>query len=553
MTDILPLRDYQLECLEALETQWGNGYRRLAVVLPTGAGKTHIFAHLIKKFHSHNPKQRALVLAHTDELVSQAVRRIKDVAPRMDVGIVKAGRDDINAHVIVASVQTLRNSRRRERLKSIGLVIVDECHRATSVTYRNILGHYQCFDEKSGVLTAGFTATLARGDKEKLSNIWEGVAYQRGLTDMVRDGHLLNVRGLRIQVADFDMSKVGKIGGDYSDRDLGEALRHSMAPDVVAKAYMEHAGDRSGLVFVPTVSAAHAMSETFNATGIRTAVVHGGMHPVDRRDAVAKLEAGDIQVIANCQALTEGFDAPIVSVVVVARPTRSAVLYQQMVGRALRLYPGQHEALVLDVVGVSEEYDLRSLVDLSVAPKGTSYSGRTLLELEHEVIRSVRLTLPHMGEYDEVEFDPLARVSTRAWGRTKGGTYFLSAGEEAYVFLCPSSAVKGSWDVAWCSRGRAARDGGFSTHVGMGMEYALAWGEDVARQKGGSVMDTHTLKSARWRRGPATDKQLHMAHNFGIEVPDKCRAGELSVLINEHTASLRIDPIVFAIVSARGK
>lgn len=551
MSDLLPLRDYQKDCIAALEDKWQQGYRRLAAVLPTGAGKTVVFAHMIKHYRSNNPTRRVLVLAHTDELVEQAVKKIRDVAPHLHVGVVKAGRDEVHADVIVASVQTLRSAKRRERIAGVGLLIIDECHHSTAKTYRDVMEYFGAFDETSGLRVAGFTATLARGDKAKLSDIWEEVAYRKDIISMIKEGYLLNIRGKRVEVPDLDLSRVRKMRGDYSEGDLGEAIEASMAPEIVAKSYLEHASDRSGVVFTPTVATAYLLSQHLNAAGIRTDVVHGGLATAARRDIISRLESGELKVVANCQALTEGFDAPIVSTVVIARPTRSAPLYQQMVGRALRLYPGQSEALLLDVVGASKTHDLRSLVDLSSAAAATDCPDCTLLDLEEIAERGESFRAIHYGDVDTVEFDPLARASMRTWLRTQGGIYFLSAGADSYVFLSPSTALIGGWDVAWCSKGRAKRDGGFSDHIGVGMEYALAWGEELAVEKGGELMDTYTSKGAPWRRRRATDKQLGLALSLGLTVDPDIRAGDLSKVIDTHLASARIDPIVVAIINQR--
>jgi len=549
---LLPLRGYQEECLDAMDKLWAQGLTRVAAVLPTGAGKTVVFAHLIRRFRTEHPTSRVLVLAHTDELVTQAAKKIHDVAPHLRVGIVKASRNEITADVIVASVQTLRNAQRRERIKGVGLVIVDECHHSTASTYRAIMEHFGLFDEEPTTRAAGFTATFARGDKQKLSEVWEEVAYRKDIIFMIREGYLLNVRGKRIEVPDLDLSKVRKTRGDFSEGDLGEAIEHSMAPEVVAKAYVEHSSDRSGVVFTPTVATAYLMADNLNSLGIRTEVVHGGLATSDRRDIIARLASGETQVVSNCAVLTEGFDEPRVSTVVVARPTRSAPLYQQMVGRGLRLYPGQSEALLLDVVGASKTHDLRSLVDLSSARPDTDCPDCSLLDLEEMAERGESFKLIHSGDVETVEFDPLVRASRRVWLMTKGGTYFLSAGDAAYVFLCPSTKPIGTWDVAWCSKGKAALDGGFTDHQGVEMEYALAWGEEVAASKGGELMDTYTGKGKSWRSKPASQAQLDLARGrLRLEVPDGIRSGELSKLIDTHLASQRIDPVVAAIIKQR--
>jgi superfamily II DNA or RNA helicase len=249
-------------------------------------------------------------------------------------------------------------------------VIVDECHHAAATTYRKILEHYGAFAEypSNESLVAGFTATLARGDKLSLADVWQSVAYRKDIAFMIRAGYLLDLTGRRVEVDDLDLKNVKRSGGDYQAASLGEAMTASLAPEIVARAYLEHASDRSGVLFAPTVSAAQAFAGALDDLGVKTEVVHGGMPVTERRAIIARFEAGVTQVISNCMVLTEGFDSRRASCVVIARPTRSAPLYQQMVGRALRPYPGQTQALVLDVVGASQVHGLASLIDLSEKP-----------------------------------------------------------------------------------------------------------------------------------------------------------------------------------------
>src|SRR6188768_291823 len=246
MSAILPLRDYQREAIAELHRRWDAGDTRVPMVLATGLGKTVIFAHLIADWVRANVAKRVIVLVHTDELVQQAYKKIRDTAPALKVGIVKAERNEVTARVIVASVQSLRSAKRRAQIRNVGLIIVDECHHATATTYRNILDHYGALPtqfekdlqelsrQKPRIQVAGFTATLARGDKAKLSDIWQECTFQRGIAFGIRRGYLLDVRGKRIVVPDLDLSTVKKSGGDYQDASLGNAMDAALAPSVIA-------------------------------------------------------------------------------------------------------------------------------------------------------------------------------------------------------------------------------------------------------------------------------------------------------------------------------
>lgn len=580
---LLPLRDYQTQAIRAIHTKWSAGIWRPATVLPTGAGKTVVFSHLAEQYLTANPGKRVLVLSHTDELTRQAADKMRSVAPHRVVGIVKAAQNEVHAEVISASVQSLRSKSRRDAIRNVGLIIIDECHHAVARTYRTILEHFGAIataeapaDWKPTALVAGFTATLVRADKEKLSDVWEDVAFRLSIAFMIRSGYLLDVKGKRVEVPDLDLREVKTSGGDYQEGSLGEALVEAFAPEVVAQAYLENAQDRKGLGFAPTVDSAYAFAEAFADAGIKTEVVHGALARDERRAILARLKDGTTQVVWNCMVLTEGFDEPTVSAAVIARPTKSAGLYQQMVGRVLRpdlsLPVDQRgHALILDVVGISRQHDLRSLVDLTTRedlPEDVD-PDLSLLELEDLLVEEEELgqglgpepDAYYVGPAETKEFDPLGRDSTRTWGVTPDGHYYLAAGTTGYVFLVDSlQGDPGTYDVVWATKeDRGAGSAGMTGHNGLAFEMALAWAEEEATERGGFGTKTLTSKTAKWRKDPATSGQAWKVRQAGhrleeITSPDgdrtylldgeKLTKGKAGELIEAHTATKRIDPLV---------
>jgi superfamily II DNA or RNA helicase len=612
--DLLVMRDYQREAIEDFRKRVLAGDTRVPSVLATGLGKTVIFSHLasqweeLRQLIDSRPGRRILVLAHTDELVLQAARKIKQVAPHLSVGIVKAERNEASASVVVASVQSLRSEKRRAQLRNVGLIIVDECHHATAPTYRKILEHFgallgpsapdQAAEEftRNGptCIVAGFTATLARGDKAKLSEVWQACTFKRGISFGIRRGYLLDVRGKRIVVPDLDLSKVKKSGGDYQDSALADAMEEAYAPEIIAKDYAAHAVGRKGLVFWPTVESAERGAEAFREQGIPSAVVHGMLDRETRRRLLRELASGEIQVVHNCAVLTEGFDDPTISCVVIARPTRSAPLYQQMVGRGLRpdlSLPAEERGncLVLDVVGASRAHDLRSLVDLSEAEiREEVYEDEdlTLLEMEEQelLLEEAEGALAGVREMEELytgetvaaEFDPLGRTTIGAWLKTADGTYFLPAGSGLYVLLVPSEEP-GSWDVAWltqksteyahvqcgtadvhvtrervcsCGARHSGQQGATTEHRGLSLEMACSWAEEVMEDFGHGI---GSLAKSRWRKTAPSDAQLRMARGLGVVVPEgqDVSKGAVADLISEALGSRRIDPIVQFMITSR--
>jgi ATP-dependent helicase IRC3 len=155
---ILTLRPYQHEALDAIYASTHRGVRRQLISLPTGTGKTIVFAHLI-----HQSPGRSLILVHRDELITQAIEKLSFIDPLMDIGVVKAERNELDRHVVVASIQTLSRRRRLEQLGTdFHTVIVDEAHHSTAYSYELVLEYLSCFDAY-GPLLVGVTATPERG------------------------------------------------------------------------------------------------------------------------------------------------------------------------------------------------------------------------------------------------------------------------------------------------------------------------------------------------------------------------------------------------------
>lgn len=592
---IFPLRPYQRQALDALKERWAKAEAsRLAVVLPTGGGKTVVFAHLASEHLAAHPGERVVVLVHTDELVTQAANKLREIAPHLETGIVKASRNEVRADVIVASVQSLRSDKRLAEVRHVGLVIVDECHHATAASYRKIMEHFGCFGGR--VRAAGFTATLARGDKQSLGTVWQDVAFSRDISWMVRKGYLVPPRGKAVEVPDLDLRNVKSTRADYREGELGEALAESLAPELVAKAYAEHAGGRRGILFAPTVASAEVFAEAFEAQGITCELVHGALDETERRARLVRHRSGVTQVIANCMVLTEGYDDPEVSCIVVARPTKSKPLYVQMVGRGLRVNPDPtvpyetQDCLILDVVGASALHDLRSIADLSERKitEKEAHSGETMIDLEDafDAGQGIGADGPefYYGEVVTRDFDPLAAGSSKVWIKTAGGNFFVPAGKDAYVFIM-QYPEPGTWSVAWCHKSahgklhdcedgiprvkcaadpkcRLGRPVGMSEHRGLPLDEAMVWAEDLAVDMGADTMNLAN-KRAPWRRRPASEAMVSMARRLGLKVAGETdaagiftpseRAGELSDRITKVMGTRRIDPLVNMVRGRMGK
>ncbi|MFE9937366.1 DEAD/DEAH box helicase [Streptomyces hirsutus] len=515
-------RPYQLDAIEALRAGWAAGSNRLAVVLPTGAGKTVVFSHLAHRMLDDLGGKRVLVIAHREELIEQAASKLLAVDPMLRVGIVKAQRDDHHdADVIVASVQTLAVAKRREAIRDIGLIIVDECHHAAARTYMEVLAHFGAWN---GTPTAGFTATMTRTDGG-LAEVWEDVVFRLDILDMIGDGYLCDVRGKRITVDTLDLDKVRTRGGDLVDGQLGQALEDSGALDAIAKAYVDHAGHRAGVVFTPTVATAQAAAEALKNVGITAAPVWGDMGRDERRETLARYSAGDVQVLTNCMVLTEGFDAPHTSCVVIARPTKSPGLYVQMAGRALRPAPGKRDALLLDVMGASTRHKLASMVDLTAREIGTAEEGKTLRQVAEEAAAAEkRRTLTARVEAEEIN---LFGSSAIRWLRTEDGVWFIRLTGVMFLFLQRDPGTRLYRMRRWTEAEGVHPP---KDDVARPLPEALAWLEQQAKVLAPSAFVT---RQARWRSGTPSPKQLGLCRRLGISVPRGASAGDVADLIDQ--------------------
>ncbi|HEX8026064.1 MAG TPA: helicase-related protein, partial [Candidatus Limnocylindrales bacterium] len=361
-----------------------------------------------------------------------------------------------------------------------------------------------------GPLTVGFTATAGRGDGIGLGHVWEEIVYQRGILQMIAEGYLVDVRALSI-TSDVDLGGVKVRGGDYSDGDLGAAIEDSEAIPAAAVAYAKYAGDRRGVAFTPTVATSKALAEELNRVGIVAEHLDGTIPRAERKAILGRLHTGETQVVTNCMVLTEGFDEPAVSCVLMLRPTKSTGLFTQMVGRALRPHPpsGKTDALVLDLAGASAS-GLATLADLAGLPPGSVDDGQSLTEAVEEIEEESAAAERRRGVVRSLkaEMVNLFERSNLRWLAIETA-HMLPAGKGLNVYLVPvGDPLDDRWDVYEHRRRQQP------TRVYSGLNGSLAFGvgEEVARSAGGVI----ARADAYWRKAPPSEAQLRTLRNAGL-------------------------------------
>lgn len=348
------LRPYQQAARDAIHTEWDAGHTRTLLVLPTGTGKTIVFASVAAD--QVRAGDRVLILAHRGELLEQAADKLQ-----RSTGLVSAVEKaestclDSWFRVVVGSVQTLQRTARLERFPQdyFGTIIIDEAHHAITDGYRRILDYF------SGAKVLGVTATPDRGDMRNLGEVFDSLAFEYKLTDAIKEGYLCRILAQTVPLQ-LDISSVTLSGGDYAVADLGTALDPYL--EQIAAEMAVRCKDRKTVVFLPLIRTSQKFRDLLNAHGFRAAEVNGQSD--DRRQVLADFDAGKYNVLCNSMLLTEGWDCPSVDCVVVLRPTKVRSLYSQMVGRGTRLSPGKTDLLLLDFLWMTDKHELCRPADL---------------------------------------------------------------------------------------------------------------------------------------------------------------------------------------------
>lgn len=348
------LRPYQQQARERIHAEWENGHTRTLLVLPTGTGKTIVFASVAAD--QVRAGDRVLILAHRGELLEQAADKLQRSTGLVSA-VEKADATCLNTwfRVVVGSVQTLQRTARLERFPHdyFGTIIIDEAHHAITDGYRRILDYF------GSAKVLGVTATPDRGDMRNLGEVFDSLAFEYKLTDAIKEGYLCRIMAQTIPLK-LDISSVTMIGGDYAVGDLGTALDPYL--EQIAAEMAQRCKDRKTVVFLPLIKTSQKFRDLLNSHGFRAAEVNG--QSADRKEVLADFDVGKYNVLCNSMLLTEGWDCPSVDCVVVLRPTKVRSLYSQMVGRGTRLSPGKTDLLLLDFLWMTDKHELCRPADL---------------------------------------------------------------------------------------------------------------------------------------------------------------------------------------------
>lgn len=344
----MELRPYQQEAREAVEQDWKSGIKRTLLVLPTGCGKTIVFAKIVEDCVREG--RRVLILAHRAELLEQAADKLSR-STGLKCAVEKAEESCLGSwfRVVVGSVQSIQRPKRLQQFERdyFDTIVIDEAHHCISNGYQAVLQYFSEAD------ILGVTATPDRGDMRNLGSYFENLAYEYTLPKAIKEGYLVPIKALTIPLK-IDMSGVGMQSGDFKAGDIGTVLDPYLQS--IADEMIKYCMDRKTVVFLPLVKTSQKFCQILNEKGFAAAEVNGNSQ--DREEILSDYENGKYNVLCNSMLLTEGWDCPEVDCVIVLRPTKVRSLYCQMVGRGTRLYPGKNHLLLLDFLWHTERHEL---------------------------------------------------------------------------------------------------------------------------------------------------------------------------------------------------
>ena len=536
----MKLRPYQQEALDSMLQAESNGISKQLVVLPTGAGKTVLFAQLPIMRKDSLPM---LVLAHRSELLIQAKDKIETINKDLSVGIEQAENKAGYSDVVIASVPTLgrESSSRIEQYPKdyFKTIVVDEAHHAAAPSYRRILDYFK------PDLLLGVTATPQRSDSVRLIDVFQEIVYYKSIQDLIKEGWLSPLVGYRVKTS-TDISDVEIQNGEYKQDQLIEAIDNPSRNNSIVTAYNDLANAKKTVVFAAGVDHAGNLGEAFRKNGSSVRVIIGTTPEEERRQILSDFKSGAVTVLVNVGVLTEGFDEPSIEAIILAKPTRSSLLYTQIVGRGTRLFEGKEHCMIIDIadttrgkkpiglptlLGMPAEFDLQgqSLTDIAdefeklkeTAPGEAS----TVLNMEDitNAYKRIDLFMPPPPNPAVLEY------STFIWSEVGEDRFYLNTNSfESFHIYCDTLG-------RWVAESHVRSGANVNIHViGRGQSIRSVFaGADKWIMENRSASLPLIDATAVWRADAPTDKQQKLLKRIGVPITNTMTKGMASQIISK--------------------
>jgi superfamily II DNA or RNA helicase len=534
------LRPYQQEALASMLEAELNGINKQLIVLPTGAGKTVLFAQLpiIRK-----ESLPMLVLAHRSELLIQAKDKIETINKDLSVGIEQADNKAGYVDVVIASVPTLgrESSSRIEKYPKnyFKTIVVDEAHHAAAPSYRRILDYF------TPELLLGVTATPQRSDSVRLVDVFQEIVYYKSIQDLIKEGWLSPLVGYRVKTS-TDISDVEIQNGEYKQDQLIEAIDNPSRNNSIVTAYNDLANAKKTVVFAAGVDHAGHLEEAFRKNGSSVRIIIGTTPEEERRQILSDFKSGAVTVLVNVGVLTEGFDEPSIEAIILAKPTRSSLLYTQIVGRGTRLFEGKEHCMIIDIADTTKGKKPIGLPTLLGMPADFDLQGQSLTDIADE-FEKLKETAPGEASsvlnmeditnaYKRIDlFMPpppnpaVLEYSTFIWSEVGEDEFYLNTNSfESLHIYCDTL---GRWTA------EARLRSGKNVHV-----HVIGRGQSIRSVFAGAdkwIMENRSISlplvdaTAVWRADAPTDKQQKLLKRIGVPITNTMTKGMASQIISK--------------------
>jgi superfamily II DNA or RNA helicase len=374
------LKDHQEEAIKNLEEMRKHGETIALLYHATGTGKTVTAVNDAKKLG-----KRTLFLAHTKELVAQAMRTFEEAWGEVACGVFMGESKVKDAYVVCGSIQSVSQNLEQFNPDDFGYIVIDEAHHGTADTYKKILGYFK------PEFILGLTATPERADGEDLLEIFKNVAHKLDLKTAVEMGELVPIRCIRVKT-NVDLSSVRINGIKYNSQDLESKLFVPERNNVIVNTYLDYVKNRKTVIFCASVKHAEEIAELLKQQGIKAEAVSGSTENKKREKTLREYEYGDINVLCACDLLNEGWDSPRTEVLFMARPTMSKTIYLQQLGRGTRKYEGKEYLMVFDFIDNANLFNMplsmhRIFNIKNYMPLGFTLAPDNLRKLDEDLIR----------------------------------------------------------------------------------------------------------------------------------------------------------------------
>lgn len=566
-------RPYQQKALDGSVAKWKAGVHRQLHVMATGTGKTHCFAQLPKIFQPYLPG-KMLVLAHREELIDQAIAKLQFENPlaRIDKEKAEHVADPSQADIVVASVASMKNRLLKYDWNLFDKFVIDEAHHSTADSYVEVLkdaGLINPIDVSNEwkptrpYLLTGWTATPQRGDGEALAKVYAEIVTVYTIREAIEDGWLVDVKGYRVRT-DTSLDDVRTTAGDFNQRQLADTVDTPERNLQAYKAWMKLAQDRQTIGFCVSIEHAQHLAELFRKHDIYAEAIWGD--DPDRKKKLDLFREGGIEVLFNCDILTEGFDMWQVECILNLAPTKSPVKYVQRVGRGTRLQEGygnlnnylkgkkeallleegvKRDCIVIDLVDNCTRNSLITLPTLMGLPNTTDLQGKSMLwavkQLEDAQREFPHVDFSKLPDLDKLQqyieevslFDPVfpeeTAPSTLSWHGSATGGYTLVLPDKDYIRI--KQNLLDEFELEGYVKEKKYKG------VRATLAEALSIADCLVQRVMPDVLRV-VKKDQAWHNEPATEAQIKTLKKFykGKQIPVDLNKGKASRLISVYIA-----------------